>query len=659
MKKLVLLLVLLLLPSVSALPYSDHIIELSVNMSYKLIPTSNYAELKDITSEVYAFPKNSKDQKVLELKTNPLAKTDHDKLVYEWRNVENTSYEYRSVIERTVNPIKVTSKELYPFDITILLPEVLQLTKPSTHVDSDYPKIKEIAQNLAKDETDLWNLAVKTAIWVKRHVPYDLNTLTANAAQKASWVLENKKGVCDEITALFMALLRANNIPARFVYGVSYTENPAVSQQWGPHGWAEVYFPNYGWVPFDVTFDQYGWIDTGHVKLHEGNDPELKSLQLTWRGKDYNVSLGNIEYAARIKQSKEEYSSNVEMNPTAYLDKVGFESFNLIIANIINDNNYYVATNIILGQVKENEIIGEDEQFVNLAPGEEKQIYFTTKLKPGLDEKSDYKIPVVLLNEKNEKSETSFTVSKGNTKLSQADINAAKAILEEEKIKPLSNSIDLNCTAPAQVGEYETAELVCNVTSDGSSYFENAGVCLFQKCKEITLRDHAKVSFPLALQIGRNDLRVTFRHEKASKSQTITVEKLDTPEVQIENLIYPKQTHDGENLKLNFTITQKSYTSPKNLSAKIYLPKQTQLLKIEDFKKNLPLEIEIKSKELYGGDNKIIIAVETGEGAEKRITKEEIKIKKEGKGAVSEIIYGVGEFFRSILDAFLSVFGFD
>ncbi len=655
MRKLVLLLF-FLVPLVSALPYSDHIIELSANMSYELIPDSHYAELKDITSEVYAFPKNSNDQKVLELTTNPLAKTDHDKLVYEWRNVEKASYEYNSVIERTVNPVKVTSKELYPFDITILLPEVIQLTKPSTHVDSDYPKIKEIAQNLAKDETDLWNLVVKTAIWVKRRVPYDLSTLTANAAQKASWVLENKKGVCDEITALFMALLRANNIPARFVYGVSYTENPAFPQQWGPHGWAEVYFPNYGWVPFDITFDQYGWIDTGHVKLQEDKDPEVKSLQLTWRGKDYNVSLGNIEYTARIKQSKEKYTSSVEMKPIAYLDKVGFESFNLIIANIINNNNYYVATNIIFGQVKETEIIGEKEQFINLAPGEEKQIYFTTKLKPGLDEKFDYKIPVVLLNEKNEKSETSFTVSKGNTKLSQADINAAKAILEEEKVKPLSNSIDLNCSAPAQVEEYKTAELVCDITSDGSYYFENAGICLFQKCKEITLRDKAQVSFPLNLQIGRNDLRVTFRHEKASKSQTITVEKLDTPEVKIENIFFPKKIKDGENFKLNFTIVQKSYSSPKNLSAKIYLPKQTQVLTIENFHKNLPLEIEINSKELYGGDNKIIVAVETGEGAEKRITKEEIKIKKEGRGAVSEIFYGIGEFFRSIFDAFLYAF---
>ncbi|MBI4918656.1 hypothetical protein HY837_01910, partial [archaeon] len=489
---------------------------------------------------------------------------------------------------------------------------------------------------------------------VRHQIPYDLSTVTANAAQKASWVLENKRGVCDEITALFMALLRANNIPVKFIYGISYTNSPLVSSQWGPHGWAEVYFPNYGWIPFDPTFDQYGWVDAGHVKLLESEDPQINALQVTWRGKDYKLKLGDLKYNAHIRQNSESYNSNVEFKPAVHSDEVSLDSMNLVVVEVKNKNDYYVATNLKIGEVKELEVIGSNENFLALAPGEEKQIYYTVKLKEGLKEQFNYKIPVVIFNEKNETSQTSFTASKSNTKITQSDINIAKSVLEEERIKPFSSIINLNCTAPALLEQYQNAEVTCNIISDGSYYFEKAGVCLFQSCKEVSFSTNAQVKFPLTMKTGKQDLRITFRHDKASKSQTITVERKDTPELKIENINYPSKIQEGQDFKLNFTIAQKSFSPPKNLSVKIFLPRKTQLLKIEKFNKLLPIETSISSRELYGGKNRISLILEYNDVEEK----EDLTIEKQGGGAFWEVMYGIREFFSSILDAF-SVLIFD
>ncbi len=60
--------------------------------------------------------------------------------------------------------------------------------------------------------------------------------------------LNSGKGDCTEFSDLFVALCRANNIPARVVegYTTDYFNTPK-------HAWTEVYIKRYGWVKFDPT----------------------------------------------------------------------------------------------------------------------------------------------------------------------------------------------------------------------------------------------------------------------------------------------------------------------------------------------------------------------------------------------------------------------
>lgn len=64
----------------------------------------------------------------------------------------------------------------------------------------------------------------------------------------AAKALQTKSGDCTEFTDIFVALCRANNIPAKSVEGLSieYIGTPK-------HSWAEVYTNKYGWIRIDPT----------------------------------------------------------------------------------------------------------------------------------------------------------------------------------------------------------------------------------------------------------------------------------------------------------------------------------------------------------------------------------------------------------------------
>lgn len=64
----------------------------------------------------------------------------------------------------------------------------------------------------------------------------------------AAQALKSKKGDCTEFTDLFVALCRANNIPAKVIegYTVDYGNTPY-------HSWPEVYLSKYGWIRLDPT----------------------------------------------------------------------------------------------------------------------------------------------------------------------------------------------------------------------------------------------------------------------------------------------------------------------------------------------------------------------------------------------------------------------
>lgn len=71
----------------------------------------------------------------------------------------------------------------------------------------------------------------------------------------ALWALQSGTGDCTEFSDLFVALARANNIPARVCEG--YSLPPSIGHT-PKHNWAEVYMKEHGWVSFDPAHVKSG-----------------------------------------------------------------------------------------------------------------------------------------------------------------------------------------------------------------------------------------------------------------------------------------------------------------------------------------------------------------------------------------------------------------
>lgn len=154
-------------------------------------------------------------------------------------------------------------------------PNLADFLKKEPYIEKDDPQIKQIAETInAPTEID-------TVKKIYDFVTDRLTYVVRNEESGAVKTLREKRGGCTEYADLFVALCRAKNFPARVVKGYA-TEYVSVPQ----HAWAEVYFKDYGWVPFDLT---YGDVDEERIRArrfeklkpiyiyltHTRNDPIL------------------------------------------------------------------------------------------------------------------------------------------------------------------------------------------------------------------------------------------------------------------------------------------------------------------------------------------------------------------------------------------------
>jgi transglutaminase-like putative cysteine protease len=66
-------------------------------------------------------------------------------------------------------------------------------------------------------------------------------------------VLGGNTGSCSEYSFLFSALCRLNKVPTRLVGGFEIGDYLAAHETKGFHRWTDVWYPDLGWIPVDVT----------------------------------------------------------------------------------------------------------------------------------------------------------------------------------------------------------------------------------------------------------------------------------------------------------------------------------------------------------------------------------------------------------------------
>jgi transglutaminase-like putative cysteine protease len=155
----------------------------------------------------------------------------------------------------------VVTGETYP-------PEVQIYLAPSAKIESDHPEIKAVAAEIAAGKDDPVAIAQAAAAWTARIVRYDPDLADRiwkgeSQTRSALETLRQKRGTCSEYANLFIAIMRSEGIPARFITGRIY--------EGSYHAWAEIWLAGQGWVPVETQKGQLG-VSTRHIKLLAGRD---------------------------------------------------------------------------------------------------------------------------------------------------------------------------------------------------------------------------------------------------------------------------------------------------------------------------------------------------------------------------------------------------
>ena len=143
------------------------------------------------------------------------------------------------------------------------------LTQSTPFMQSDHPKIRTLAREILRGESDGHQAVLRLKNWVYQEIAKEPTVSIPSALE----VLQTRKGDCNEHTVLFNALARAAGIPAKTAVGIVYVRNAFYY-----HAWSEVWLGQ--WISVDSTLNQFP-ADATHIKFLEGEiDRQIDVLQL-------------------------------------------------------------------------------------------------------------------------------------------------------------------------------------------------------------------------------------------------------------------------------------------------------------------------------------------------------------------------------------------
>ena len=110
--------------------------------------------------------------------------------------------------------------------------------------------IRGFADGLRSEPEDALATLHRLLLAVGETMRFD--TAPTTSVTRASEAFALRRGVCQDLTHIFLAAARHMGIPARYVSGYFHRADGVVEQEAG-HAWAEAVVPGLGWVGFDPT----------------------------------------------------------------------------------------------------------------------------------------------------------------------------------------------------------------------------------------------------------------------------------------------------------------------------------------------------------------------------------------------------------------------
>jgi protein-glutamine gamma-glutamyltransferase len=164
-----------------------------------------------------------------------------------------------------------------------------------SRADEAYLQLAELPESIRK-LTDSLTAGAATDLdrarvierWLRTQFRYTLDLpATAREAKLEHFLFQRRAGHCEYFSTAMVVLLRAAGVPARNVNGflggdwnefgnfLTVTQNQA-------HSWVEVWFPGYGWVPFDPTPSAAGDVAALQPRWFRPLQSVLDGLEHRW-----------------------------------------------------------------------------------------------------------------------------------------------------------------------------------------------------------------------------------------------------------------------------------------------------------------------------------------------------------------------------------------
>jgi hypothetical protein len=122
------------------------------------------------------------------------------------------------------------------------------------------PRTRELAHQIADAQPTAYDKAKAIETYLRQNITYteDVDIPPANMDVVDYVLFESRKGYCEYYASAFIVMARELGLPARMVTGFFPADRDAAAggflyRELNAHAWPEVYFPGFGWVPFEPT----------------------------------------------------------------------------------------------------------------------------------------------------------------------------------------------------------------------------------------------------------------------------------------------------------------------------------------------------------------------------------------------------------------------
>lgn len=496
------------------------------------------------------FTTSQSNYNIIEEIDNYYIRYDLTNSLEEENNIEN-----QFTIQSTVDRPKISNIISYPPENVKKEYEQYLEFEGLITIDDE---IRKQATQLAQGEDDAYVIASKVAKWIREDINYDLSTITENPDQTSTQVFQSKAGVCKEITHLYISMMRSLGIPARVVTGYAFTNSQEVidfvGSPWGGHAWAEVLIGD-KWVPFDLTYNQYGFVDSTHIVLDKS--AAIRPNTVTVNGSGYGFSFVDNSLSTQtdfeVVEKKEELFERGFSLDIDGPQELAPNSYGYLNATITNSKDFYQVLFLKVAKTQEIELISQPQQMLIFKPKESKQLLLTYKI-PQLDENYVYTFPFLLYNDFLEE-EFKLNVKKDALSLTQEELPEIK----EKKVAFSNKNIEMSC-----IGSFEIPEnsISCSLKNPNNYEVKNSKVCLDNNCETLNFLINEEKYIDFKTPEFRPEVIFKYGDERVTEKIIIDKPSFDASVKLVGDVVNAEVIHNSDkDLNFVFIINDKEVAS--------------------------------------------------------------------------------------------------